>query len=91
MRPVWPFKKRVKDAPTLTPPRRSPNSAAHPDFFCIGAQKSGTTWLYQHLHLHPDFWIRRRRSCTILTYWATLNPSSRRGKKTSAIFVFSRR
>ena len=57
MRPVWPFKKRVKDAPTLTPPRRSPNSDAYPDFFCIGAQKSGTTWLYQHLHLHPDFWM----------------------------------
>jgi hypothetical protein len=57
MRPVWPFKKRVKDAPTLTSPCRSPNSDAHPDFFCIGAQKSGTTWLYQHLHLHPDFWM----------------------------------
>ena len=57
MRPVWPFKKRVKDPPTLTPPRRSPNSDAHPDFLCIGAQKSGTTWLYHQLHLHPDFWM----------------------------------
>jgi hypothetical protein len=57
MRPVWPFKKRVKDPQTLTLPRRSPNSDAHPDFLCIGAQKSGTTWLYQQLHLHPDFWM----------------------------------
>ena len=57
MRPVWPFKKRVKDPQTLTPPRRSPNSDAHPDFLCIGAQKSGTTWLYHQLHLHPDFWM----------------------------------
>jgi hypothetical protein len=57
MRPVWPFKKRVKDPPTLTPPCRSPNSDAYPDFLCIGAQKSGTSWLYQQLHLHPDFWM----------------------------------
>ena len=57
MPPVWPFKKRVKNPPTLTPPRHSPNGNAYPDFFCIGAQKSGTSWLYLQLELHPDFWM----------------------------------
>jgi hypothetical protein len=61
MRPVWPFKKRVKNPPTLTRPRRSPNSDPQPDFLCIGAQKSGTTWLYQQLNLHPDFWMPPRK------------------------------
>jgi sulfotransferase family protein len=28
-----------------------------PDFFCIGAQKAGTGWLYQQLRQHPDFWM----------------------------------
>jgi len=26
-----------------------------PDFLCIGAQKSGTTWLYENLKIQPDF------------------------------------
>jgi hypothetical protein len=28
-----------------------------PDFFCVGAQKAGTGWLYQQLRQHPDFWM----------------------------------
>lgn len=28
-----------------------------PDFFCIGAQKAGTGWLYEQLRSHPDFWM----------------------------------
>jgi hypothetical protein len=28
-----------------------------PDFFCVGAQKAGTGWLYQQLRSHPDFWM----------------------------------
>ena len=28
-----------------------------PDFLCIGAQKSGTTWLDTHLRTHPDLWL----------------------------------
>jgi len=28
-----------------------------PDFFCIGAQKGGTRWLYDQVQLHPDFWM----------------------------------
>lgn len=29
----------------------------YPDFLCIGAQKSGTTWLYHQLGLHPEIWL----------------------------------
>ena len=25
-----------------------------PDFICIGAPKSGTTWLHKNLTLHPE-------------------------------------
>jgi len=28
-----------------------------PDFLCIGAQKAGTTWLYECLRRHPDVWM----------------------------------
>ncbi|MFC6689687.1 sulfotransferase family protein [Jhaorihella thermophila] len=28
-----------------------------PDFFCIGAQKAGTTWLYENLRRHPGIWM----------------------------------
>ncbi len=30
---------------------------ARPDFLCVGAQKAGTSWLYQQLEPHPDFWM----------------------------------
>ncbi len=30
---------------------------AGPDFLCVGAHKAGTTWLYQQLNAHPDFWM----------------------------------
>ena len=29
----------------------------YPDFLCIGAQKSGTTWLDANLRAHPDIWL----------------------------------
>lgn len=28
-----------------------------PDFYCIGAQKAGTTWLHKMLEMHPDVWL----------------------------------
>ena len=28
-----------------------------PDFVCIGAQKAGTTWLYENLKKHPEVWL----------------------------------
>jgi hypothetical protein len=35
----------------------SPTRGSGPDFLCIGAHKAGTTWLYQQLDSHPDFWM----------------------------------
>src|SRR5436309_13187492 len=37
--------------------KRSPSRGAGPDFICIRAHKGGTTWLYQQLDSHPDFWM----------------------------------
>jgi hypothetical protein len=31
-----------------------------PDFICIGAQKAGTTWLYEQLLGHPDVFMPRK-------------------------------
>lgn len=28
-----------------------------PDFVCIGAQKAGTTWLYDNFVIHPEIWM----------------------------------
>ena len=28
-----------------------------PDFLCIGFRKSGTTWLYENLHVHPEIYL----------------------------------
>jgi hypothetical protein len=36
---------------------RSVTGNAGPDFLCVGAHKAGTTWLYQQLDSHPDFWM----------------------------------
>ncbi len=35
----------------------APTGIAGPDFLCVGAHKAGTTWLYQQLDSHPDFWM----------------------------------
>lgn len=56
MRSAWPFNAcgsghRDKEW------TRSPARTAGPDFLCIGAHKAGTTWLYQQLDRHPDFWM----------------------------------
>lgn len=32
-------------------------STRSPDFFCIGAQRSGTSWLFHLLRQHPDVWL----------------------------------
>jgi hypothetical protein len=52
----WPFNTRRghgghKDR------NEGPSGNAGPDFLCVGAHKAGTTWLYQQLDSHPDFWM----------------------------------
>jgi len=53
---VWPFNRRAGDDG-----RNQGNGPvtdnAGPDFLCVGAHKAGTTWLYQQLDSHPDFWM----------------------------------
>jgi Sulfotransferase family len=56
MRWAWPFKGRTsREARKCR--TGTPTDAAGPDFLCIGAHKAGTTWLYQQLDSHPDFWM----------------------------------
>src|SRR6266581_8689775 len=56
MRCIWPFNGRAPSDETegLNGPN---NNAAGPDFLCAGVHKGGTTWLYQQLDSHPDFWM----------------------------------
>ena len=52
----WPFNGRASDGQQKDGNGSAAN-AARPDFICVGAHKSGTTWLYQQLDSHPDFWM----------------------------------
>ena len=51
---AWRFNARAVDD---SEKKRRLTRQAQPDFICIGAHKSGTTWLYQQLDSHPDFWM----------------------------------
>jgi Sulfotransferase family len=53
---AWPFNARRSDD-RHQQPGGSSTCGAGPDFLCIGAHKAGTTWLYQQLDSHPDFWM----------------------------------
>jgi len=53
---AWPFKAPVGNGRDEGDNRCS-TCDAQPDFLCVGAQKGGTSWLYQQLAAHPDFWM----------------------------------
>jgi hypothetical protein len=53
---AWPFNGRAGDD-RRKQGNRSVTGNAGPDFLCIGAHKAGSTWLYQQLDSHPDFWM----------------------------------
>jgi hypothetical protein len=53
---TWPFKSRIGNDRNAED-NHSSTCDAYPDFLCVGAQKAGTTWLYQQLDSHPDFWM----------------------------------
>jgi hypothetical protein len=38
-------------------PGQTQSALRYPDFFCIGAQKAGTTWLHENLRFHPKVWL----------------------------------
>jgi hypothetical protein len=58
---TWPFKSRNGDHPNgdngHSERLNGFTGDACPDFLCVGAQKAGTSWLYQQLEPHPDFWM----------------------------------
>src|SRR5207245_8007632 len=56
MRWTWRFKART-GANGHKEANGSVDGDAGPDFLCVGAHKGGTTWLYQQLDSHPDFWM----------------------------------
>jgi Sulfotransferase family len=77
MRPVhWArsFKSRVCDNRNGEEKSSSTGDAC-PDFVCVGAQKAGTSWLYNQLKLHPDFWMPPVKE---LHYFGTLGRPKRR-------------
>ena len=57
VRSLWPFRRRVVRPAAAPPEENEFVPGAGPDFLCIGAQKAGTTWLYQQLAAHPGFWM----------------------------------
>ena len=65
-------------------PGVSPKGTAGPDFFCVGAQKGGTGWLYEQLRSHPDFWMPPVKE---LHYFDRLWRSPR--PRTSSRFLFA--
>ena len=56
MRWTWPFNGRAANGEHKNGNASGANGA-QPDFLCVGLHKGGTTWLYQQLDSHPDFWM----------------------------------
>jgi hypothetical protein len=56
MRWTWPFNGRSGNGRHKNG-TGSDSDGAGPDFLCVGVHKGGTTWLYQQLDSHPDFWM----------------------------------
>jgi hypothetical protein len=56
MRWAWPFNGRAGNGEHKKGNGSGANGA-RPDFLCVGIHKGGTTWLYQQLDSHPDFWM----------------------------------
>ena len=56
MRWSWPFNGRAGSGRHENR-NGSDADGARPDFLCVGVHKGGTTWLYQQLDCHPDFWM----------------------------------
>ncbi|PYI81447.1 MAG: hypothetical protein DMF05_02810 [Verrucomicrobia bacterium] len=56
MRWTWPFNGRAGNGQHKNG-NGSDADSARPDFLCVGVHKGGTTWLYQQLDSHPDFWM----------------------------------
>jgi len=58
-----------------------------PKFLCIGAQKAGTTWLYEQLSQHPDIWLPPLKE---LHYFSFVHLSGRKKDKKHRIYTLLR-
>jgi hypothetical protein len=56
MQLAWPFKARGGNGHDEEKDY-SATGDGWPDFFCVGAQKAGTSWLYRQCEPHGDFWM----------------------------------
>jgi hypothetical protein len=56
MRWTWPLNGRASNGQRKNGNGGGANGAG-PDFLCVGIHKGGTTWLYQQLDSHPNFWM----------------------------------
>src|SRR6187455_2166523 len=75
MRWTWPFHGRASNGQHKSGDGSGPN-AAGPDFLCVGVHKGGTTWLYQQLDSHPDFWMPPLKELHYLDQFSRVQRSS---------------
>lgn len=83
--------------------QRSPNEAFRVDFLLIGAQKSGTTSLWQHIAAHPQTFVPANKEVEFFshperyrngidwygkTYFANAPAKSRKGEATTQYMMF---
>lgn len=51
------FKKLLSRLKFIWSPSSTESAGRYPHFLCIGAQRSGTTWLHENLNRHPDIYL----------------------------------
>src|SRR5262245_8141276 len=75
MRWSWPFNGRASNRKHKDGNDSGAVGAQH-DFLCIGLHKGGTTWLYQQLDSHPDFWMPPLKELHYLDQFSRVQRSS---------------
>src|SRR5215471_325676 len=75
MRWTWPFHGRASNGQHKNG-YGSRADGARPDFLCVGVHKGGTTWLYQQLDSHPDFWMPPLKELHYLDQFSRVQRSS---------------
>jgi len=65
MRWTWPLNGRASNGQRKNGNGGGANGAG-PDFLCVGIHKGGTTWLYQQLDSHPNFWMPPLKERTLI-------------------------
>ena len=76
---AWPFKTRIRNHREAEE-NDSSTVDAWPDFLCVGAEKGATSWLYQQLASHPDFWMPPIKELHYFDKLSRIKPASSRQK-----------